>query len=448
MTASPTPPANFQSLPVEVLEHIFSYAGPFHVPATIPFPDRYGSFFSLRSTCKLFREVVNGMPFWLEDFDLTELIVSDINRHPNIDGWYARSHRGDFLQILLSDPEVVERLAGRRTWRFSCLESVIAAKYGVPSFGKNTTTISLDFSIGLIASPSGTAQALCELKNHCIALTRLHIAKLEGHLHLPLISGACPLLKEICLHNPNVRFQPTAYLTGWLGPHHRDLPDLEFLDIMDPNAKTYFYFYIPFASRKSLKKLSIICDWLPPSARLRSKQVRDLFFLQNLKALYLHPANLSAIYRLSAANIFLDEFRVQFDVQTKTNEVEQFFSSKSLRRLKRLRFSIRTNPDKWLDFIPALTRHLRFLQTLHIQLPTPISESSGFDFSPLVGLKELHLFMYVGNAQDINAETCGRVASRVEAMFANFEEKPRVVVREDKLSPRWGGSFNYPGPDV
>ena len=412
----------------------------------MPFPDRYGSFFSLRSTCKLFRKVVNGMPFWLEDFDLTELIVSDLNRRPNLQS--ERRHRGDFLPILLSDPEVVERLAGRHTWRFSCLESLIAAKYGVPSFGTNTTTISLEFQNGLIASPSGTAQALCELKNHCIALTRLHIAKLEGHLHLPLISGACPLLKELGVHNPNVPFRPTAYLTGWLGPDHHALPDLEFLDIMDPDAKTYYYFYIPFASRKSLKKLSIICDWSPPSPRLRSNQVRDLFFLQNLKALYLYPANLSAIYRLSAANIFLDEFRVQFDVQTKTNEVEQFFSSKSLRRLKHLRFSIRTYPDKWLNIIPTLTRHLQFLQTLRIQLPTPISESSGFDFSPLVHLKKLHLFMYIGDARNVSLETCERVASRVKAMFANFKEKPEVVVREHLLVPRLYPSWHYPGPDI
>jgi hypothetical protein len=239
----------------------------------------------------------------------------------------------------------------------------------------------------------------------CRALTRLNISKFLPYIALELISRACPLLKELQLYWPDRTIHEPGGLTGRLcHSENIHLPHLESLTIVDTTLTCMrdFRDFLPLASTSCLKKLSLVFeidqDWINSNL---------LYRFTKLEALYLRPVPKDQLAGLSDYNIFLSDFRVEIEWFHDQEDPYTIFSSRTLHRLKHLRLSIRTYHDLWQNIIQAITKNLRSLETLYLEVPVALLEMEGFDLSPLRNLKRIHIFISITRSRGPHMDVWG-----------------------------------------
>jgi|SRR5271170_6644118 len=133
------PSSSIMNLPAEILMMIFD----FFTPRVIIHPETRGQcwcvLFSLRSTCRRFRALVNELPIWFDsNFKLVEVI-------PGRRSWFTNDgpeeYDAGFLRLLFQDQHLVQCLERRTSWHFKNLESLVAVIERVPSFSRGATSL-------------------------------------------------------------------------------------------------------------------------------------------------------------------------------------------------------------------------------------------------------------------------------------------------------------------
>jgi hypothetical protein len=331
------------SLPNELLRQSFSYVIPIDRWGTLDDGTRR-DFFSLRSVCRTFRAVIDGLDFWCDpQFEYADLIryQDDVSQQER------EASQVEFLNILFRNSLLVECIGRRGKWRFTTLTGLNAIREYIPSFPSNTTAVTFEGAISSnrdngwngVTVPVGI-RALAD----CTQLTFLKIWGLGSddneNIDLDLITTSCPNLQHLILRD-------LLRYTGTLA-HMQHLADLQVgfsqyrlrEEVRDDRILPLQY------GRRTLSKLWLLYEecFLPSLGILG---LADPF--PNLTSLSLHPFTNDLCDYISTASIRLVQFRTtvtEADNMPILSNITNMFSAPSLANLKELRIAFQYQEEQ------------------------------------------------------------------------------------------------------
>jgi hypothetical protein len=341
----PSAPCAIMTLPNELLRESLSYLIPIGVWGLVDDATRR-NFFSLRSVCRTFRAVIDGLDVWCDpEFEYVDLMPY----HFKDSQQEREALQAKFLHLLLQNPVLVESIGRRREWRFTSLTSFRTIREHIPSFSSNTTSVTFEGAISSgthngwdgITIPLGV-RALVD----CTQLTFLKIWGIsrdhDDHIDLDLITTTCPNLRQITLQNilrytgtlANMRYLEHVYICfEQYSVHTEHLPRDNRILPLTYGAQTICKLWLHYEER-------FLCT-------LGTHALRDPF--PNLTSLSLHPFTHDLCNYISTSNIRLVQLRTTVVDNMDTPDlwtIANLFSSPSLATLKELRLVFQFEEDQ------------------------------------------------------------------------------------------------------
>jgi hypothetical protein len=452
-------------LPVEMLCLIFS-----NFPNTYRHPEMQSrppifdcsDIFSIRSTCREFRNVCLGLPFWRDEkFTFTDII-------PERRKWKTKDtfdeYDAGFLRLLFRDKPLVEAIGRRTHWHFKNLATLLTVIEFVPSFEFTSTHVALLFHSNssnpwddmqhprhLHWRPSPVNEAIASLAV-CRCLTSLEVqldyylrfrgeADSDIDLDLSLIAEKLPSITHLRIINPSRLIGSLAKLTNL----ESLLVDASWSKI-DGNSVS-----LPFNSVKSLTHLSVLCDGHRFCCDVDcANRAFDEFV--NLTSLFVHPLSNEMCDVLLRSKIKLNDFRTT--VRTNRGhiyieKVVRLIRASSLCSVKTLRMVFEHDYD-WTEedeFCPYYARLAEAITTDHYEIESLVLgigiHTDWFtNFARLTSLKTLVWYVPNGYCRDESFDDS--VATRdvvdpvllrnmavicknkLDGVFRGFAEKPLI----------------------
>jgi hypothetical protein len=398
------------SLPNEILAPIFEYVIPLYTksisngfpPFSAEDHEGINEIFTLRSVCCTFRAIVNELPFWCDEkFDLLDLVSSRKFREKN-NRWFRLVigySQGLFLETLLADKHLRERLSNRRTWRFSSQDELffLTDLYFRPPFLAVLESMTftdgvwdyfevfkrhqprVSFSTVYKDPPEG--DFLDSGLPHLPRLQYLQISGDQRWVDMNSISLACPALTTIRLHG-GIGFHGT--LDGFSRLVRLDFRLPAWPRKIDP---TILHPHLPLASANTLTRLSIALEVGPRA------EIEGLDAFVNLTTFCISPLTSDICDCISKGTLQLVNFCaiITRDTPTPLDKISNMFYSPSLRNLEQLRFTIEVtfivqpNPIAVMEAICSLSS----LQHLVLALQFPWYWGNDNLFPPFRKLRSL-----------------------------------------------------------
>lgn len=356
-------------LPVETFQIIIDFLLP--VPSA---PIGTGSNFiscpdllALRGTCRAFQAIVTASGFWINpNVNMARLNPSPtrVNVNPALD---------PFLNVLLDDPHLADRLSARRAWHFESVKILRKVVETIPSFDPTSVFLSLesdlpeeDLDIGL---PELANEALLML-NRCHHLTFLELYFLQDGvvLNLSIIHHLYPLLETL-------RLIHIRGCSGSLRTLPKNLKKLVLHDVVHNDTNLF----VPLDTFTTLEHLSLLdpTDHGTPFANALEGTLFGTF--TNLTSLFLWPLSTDICKDLANSTLRLTELRATctFDVgydgedefDSAASSVLRLLSSDSCRTLRQLSLVLEFGDENFHEnIVETITTRLTNLDDLTLGL--------------------------------------------------------------------------------
>jgi hypothetical protein len=338
------------SFPPEVLTMIVNQVDVYIIgPKNIRFPKDlppmalHPDLVAIRSVSRLFRVLVNQLPFW----------YTEDPRRRSIEKFPPWQMELNHLENHLQDKDWVRCLERRTKWRLRHTPLLSAILHRVPSFHRNATSIVFDFLDWFPSErmyPSSGIDTAIEILGGCRNLVSLEINHSIFQFSLDVIPVSCPGLKYLRI----------AHLSGfptidYFGSNLDGLAALEELDIRDFYVTWGDGNILPLSSAATLTRLTLLCQGFVFWPNFDRKEYLNSFI--NLKSLSLSPLSrkmaewiISARFTLSDLRILLwdtgdddweeREYGASEEMLWLLSNFDILMSSTSLSRLKELRLAI------------------------------------------------------------------------------------------------------------
>jgi F-box domain len=368
--------------PNEILAEIFNYLNVYDANERVSYyrngkAVETAQIIALRSVCRLFRYLVNMMPFW-QDNDLefrnlmvpTRLANSQVGRD---------SREEQFITVMLTDKHLVTRFAKKKVWKFYNLAALKALMRGLPTFIENTTEVTLStFTVNWdwekvhpgIRAPVPNV-AFNQLAS-CKTLRSLTLTAMSRLICLTTIAKSFPLLERFafiqndCIYNGNL--DKLCHLREFVVV----MSETAAISVRDPP-----FFPLPRGSVDSLTELSLK---FPRAFKALNPRRRDdtLYYLhyfaqvlvgfKALKTLEMFPFHQAICSTVTLAAFALTDIDATFALSTPHTTLSPMLSATNLRNLVRLRLhSLQdTDSDHTRVIMTTISQNLSFLESLDV----------------------------------------------------------------------------------
>jgi hypothetical protein len=377
----------------------------------------------LRQVCRVFRAIINDLPFWLAaEFDLVSLISNCEGDHGPLEF--------RFVKALLTDGDLLETFQKKTSWTFCRFSVFRIVSETVPNHRENVT------ELAFVGRPKGKRFDQLGAPREWVDGVLICYPKLQSltieTVELSLISEKCRELSVLRISSPPVRSLLDCSLNQFC-----NLRELV-LDGIDS-------YVLPISSTETLEvlKLRRIATTIP------HWDFNSLHLFKSLSSLSISPckelvfdAIIGGSFNLTALDVVILRDAVPL------NKIVAMVSSPAVKEMKEFKFELGDN--RWQQF-PEWTEetYARFLLGISsnchslntIDLSMPFRRVCFRHLGRLVNLKKVSWRGRLLDVQDTGnyAVSEGIAQTAVEHAFVEFETKPvceTMVFKHSERPPR------------